>query len=571
MLKRERRLQDELHYVLTKLVRGSRFAGLELDVATEYPIDRRKADLVVLKKPENIPILIIETKSKIEKPGHWKVEKRFDPYGKTVIGQASSYAALARDQYDLPATPLFATANWDALVLIGPVYKPWDFLDRKAVNNGEYEFALEPGAYVRLIHEHYILDEKRPVREEFLEHLLDVSCRLWQREVLPEKVRRPFGDWLIGRLRYFVDSLSSYYVEEPLFIRLRDDAGFVADLNREALKAGYRNGIVDVVGEDLRKVSVLARMMTYVLMNKIIFYKVLERSYPLPKLEPILDEEANISSEKYLGKLRKLFDGAVRVTGDFEQIFYTGLFDYTVLADELAAMKQVDDLIRLLSTVEIEQFGDVVGYIYEDLIPAEERHQMGQFYTPPPIAELIVKWCARSPSDYALDPGCGSGTFLVQAYWRLVELKTGRRKVPAKDVHVRTLKQLYAIDINPFPTQLTAMNLGMKYVRAPTTEANIIPADFFTIIPKQEVLAPHPVMTTEGMKHRVVKMPEEDFDFVVGNPPYTRWTEIPDAVQDNIKDRLGAMLTKYNLHADVARGKEPGIYVHFILWAREFS
>jgi len=41
----------------------------------------------------------------------------------------------------------------------------------------------------------------------------------------------------------------------------------------------------------------------------------------------------------------------------------------------------------------VERLGDITGYIYEDLIPAEERHQMGQFYTPQPIAELIARWC----------------------------------------------------------------------------------------------------------------------------------------------------------------------------------
>ena len=58
--------------------------------------------------------------------------------------------------------------------------------------------------------------------------------------------------------------------------------------------------------------------------------------------------------------------------------------------------------------------------------PSEERHQLGQFYTPPPIAELIVRWSIRSGDDKVLDPGCGSGTFLLEAYKVLAEWKTGK-------------------------------------------------------------------------------------------------------------------------------------------------
>jgi type I restriction-modification system DNA methylase subunit len=571
MLRRERRLQDELFYILREIVREKRFAGLELDVSTEFPVGGKKADIVVFKKFESTPVLIIETKRKVERRGYRRVDEKFDPYGRPAIAQALSYAALAKDEYRLHATPLFATATWDAIALFSPVEDPWKYLDRRSVEEGEYEEALEPDAYVRLIHNYYILSEKNnPLRQEFLEYVLDTACRVWQREVAAEEVRRPFGEWLIESLRYFVDFLSSCYVTEVLRRRLIEDPGFLSELNRKALESGYKNGIVDIIEEDYGKTYVLARMMVYTLLNKIVFYKVLERAYRLPELKPLLQEGPATSSEDYLSRLNKYFEEAVKTTKDFEPIFYTGLFDSLVLSDEVNARREIDELIRLLSTVEIEEFGDVIGYVYEDLIPAGERHQMGEFYTPPPIAELIVKWCVRSPSDYVLDPGCGSGTFLVQAYWRLVELKTGRRRIPARDVHTSTLRQLYAIDINPFPAQLTAMNLGMKNVRIPTTEANIILSDFFTIIPKQEVLASHPVVTLNGIKPKVIKLPEENFDAVVGNPPYTRWTEIPEPVRENIKKRLGDILSQYNLHADVQRGKEPCIYIHFIMWAREF-
>jgi len=270
--------------------------------------------------------------------------------------------------------------------------------------------------------------------------------------------------------------------------------------------------------------------MAYVLMNKIVFYKVLERYYRLEKLEPLYERGRANTCSAYLRELTRLFEKAVEVSRDFEAVFRTGIYDAVEVVESEEVMKVFDWLVNLLDRYQIERFGDVVGFMYEELIPAEERHQLGQFYTPKPIAELIVRWCVRSPDDKVLDPGCGSGTFLVEAYKRLAELKLKKpfrdiKHVP-EDVHRQILGQLYAIDINEFPAHLTAMNLSMKNVRVPSPILNIFVRDYFTIRPGFKELAPYKARTPEGEKE--VEVVFKDFDAVVGNPPYTRWTEIPE-------------------------------------------
>jgi len=160
-----------------------------------------------------------------------------------VVGQALSHAALIKEKYNLPATPLFATTNPGVIVVFSPVEDPWQYLNREAVEEGVYERALEPDAYVRLIHKHYLLDDKRPAREELLQRILDRAAELWQRKVLPGEVCRPVGDWLIGKLRYFVDLLSTHFVEDTLRRKLEEDTKFAADLNALAIKAGYKKPI----------------------------------------------------------------------------------------------------------------------------------------------------------------------------------------------------------------------------------------------------------------------------------------------------------------------------------------
>jgi hypothetical protein len=132
-----------------------------------------------------------------------------------------------------------------------------------------------------------------------------------------------------------------------------------------------------------------------------------------------------------------------------------------------------------------------------------------------------------------------------------------------RGAHKEILRQLYAFDINPFPLHLTALNLATRYIRAPSTEVNTIHTDFFRVKAEQTVVSPYVVKTLAGEVKREIAIPK--FDAIIANPPYTRWTEIPDKTREAIKDSIGKLLTEYNLTAQVQRGVEPGIYIHFIM------
>jgi hypothetical protein len=45
----------------------------------------------------------------------------------------------------------------------------------------------------------------------------------------------------------------------------------------------------------------------------------------------------------------------------------------------------------------------------------DKQHTFGQFETPPDVADLLLGFCLRRPSDKLLDPSCGEGAFLVRA------------------------------------------------------------------------------------------------------------------------------------------------------------
>ena len=63
---------------------------------------------------------------------------------------------------------------------------------------------------------------------------------------------------------------------------------------------------------------------------------------------------------------------------------------------------------------------DVLKALYESLIDPEQRHDLGEYYTPDWLAARVATTAIADPlHSRVLDPACGSGTFLFQALRRL--------------------------------------------------------------------------------------------------------------------------------------------------------
>jgi type I restriction-modification system DNA methylase subunit len=547
-------VEDRIKEVLERFV-SQRFNDVTITaVERQYDVDGRRADIAVLKD-DGLPILLIETKKKYERGG-WRVERRFIPTSEDVVGQAVAYAAILKRRSIY--VPFVATANESQLTLFIVPENIEQLVDWRAIEQRDYGRVLRN--FYEFRHDNLVFHRPHRFSEDFFKELLETATGVYAKRFGVEERRQELHWALIEDFRGFVDFLAPF-IQDAIAPRGRFRDNIARLVEEHSMRTGYT-----LTPEGL------AREMAYVLLNKIVFYKVLERYYKLPKLEPLYERGLAQSCHAYLTGLRELFDKAVDVSRDFETIFRTGIYDAVDVTEGEEVLKTLDWLVRLIDHYEIERLGDITGFIYEDLIPGEERHRLGQFYTPRPVAELIVKWAVGGPDDKVLDPGCGSGAFLVEAYKRLAELKLRKpfsevKHVPG-DVHRQILRQLYAIDINEFPAHLTTMNLAMKNVRVPSPETNIFVRDYFTTVPRQELLAPYIVRTPGGEKPARVVF--ADFDAIVGNPPYTRWTEIPEGTRSQIRDRLGDLISAYNLTPQVERGVEPGIYVYWIMHSTGF-
>jgi type I restriction-modification system DNA methylase subunit len=547
-LSREAPFQDRLRDAIQGVISKFKFDGLTFSkVERGFSIDGREPDLTIFDEV-GMPFLIIETKRKIEHP-HRRVRDLFQPLGKVAIGQAISYAVLWENS-GRGRIPFFATATPLEIAVFRTPDNLLEYVDMNSVLSRDYEDVVKPGMFTKLL-KHLVFQGRLELTEEFIGKLLDIIAK----DYLKTKVSRISPGWaLIGLLRNFVDIMSEK-CEPMVKLKSERDEEFKKMLEEMEAKLGYEPDVKS-----------LARMMVYVLMNKLIFYKVLEQRYRgLPRLINL-----PISSKtEFINALNNYFERAMSETKDFEPIFKTGIYDMIDFPDEPDTLEFINEFIATIEGMRVEEIGDYASYIYEELIPPSERHQLGQFYTPPAICELIAKWAIRNPDDIILDPGCGSGGFLSAAYRFLVKLKTGRDMIPPpRGVHEKIVSQLYGVDINAFPAHLSAVNLAMKDIRAPSTGLNIIEEDFFTIEPNTVRQTPYTIRTAAGEFKREIKIPT--FDVVIGNPPYTRWVEIPKSTQKVIKKKLEELIREYGLTPQLARGVEPGIYTYWIMHATKF-
>lgn len=114
---------------------------------------------------------------------------------------------------------------------------------------------------------------------------------------------------------------------------------------------------------------------------------------------------------------------------------------------------------------------------------AVARKARGAFFTPERIANFMVEWAVRAPSDRVLEPSCGEAAFLLPCAARLKAL--GGEPTAA---------HLMGVDIDA--DSIVEVRERLQQADA---QARLVTGDFFE-------QAPSPV-----------------FDAVVGNPPYVRY------------------------------------------------
>ena len=146
--------------------------------------------------------------------------------------------------------------------------------------------------------------------------------------------------------------------------------------------------------------------------------------------------------------------------------------------------------IHFGSTEEIH----TLGHLYESMLKEmrDAAGDSGEFYTPRPLVRFMVEVTNPRLGESVLDPACGTGGFLVEAFNHLSK--------QAKTVQHRRIlleESVFGGEAKPLPFLLAQMNLLLHGVEAPQID------------PRNSLLTP---LRDIGDKDRV--------DVILTNPPF---------------------------------------------------
>lgn len=179
--------------------------------------------------------------------------------------------------------------------------------------------------------------------------------------------------------------------------------------------------------------------------------------YLMPKMGSGLKGAANETSDKVCKFLQNMERGGLFaqlgiknfLEGDFFG-WYLDIWDESLFA---AFQKLIGDLANYsLVTLDVdpEETRDLLKQLYQNLVPRELRHALGEYYTPDWLAERLLNQLGYKgdPKVRLLDPACGSGTFLVLAIKR-VHAYADEKMLPPETVLDQILENIVGFDLNP--------------------------------------------------------------------------------------------------------------------------
>jgi methylase of polypeptide subunit release factors len=164
---------------------------------------------------------------------------------------------------------------------------------------------------------------------------------------------------------------------------------------------------------------------------------------------------------------------------------------------------------------------ELISHIYQIFV----RDSATAVYTPHFLVRLMLSEVLdeqrldrlRKKNEIILDPGCGSGIFLVEAYKRLVLhwRSRNRWRHPSKTVLRTLMRRVHGVDLEPGAVELTAFSLCLALCEALQPEEIRASIKLFPPLQGKTI---HEGCFFKTLEQKRVK---KRVGVIVGNPPFT--------------------------------------------------
>ena len=198
----------------------------------------------------------------------------------------------------------------------------------------------------------------------------------------------------------------------------------------------------------------------YALLMKLLAAELLSLQ-PGALLASIAEQLPPLTGELLKGELEKLEKGTWFEAQGIRNFLEADFFGWYLSAWNADIETAVRNLAKGLAeyepatgTLAPEATRDLLKKLYQYLVPKELRHDLGEYYTPDWLAELVLNEVgyAGNPEERLVDPACGSGTFLVLAIRRVLDYAQDSltwRARGDRELVAQMLENVVGFDLNP--------------------------------------------------------------------------------------------------------------------------
>jgi hypothetical protein len=243
--------------------------------------------------------------------------------------------------------------------------------------------------------------------------------------------------------------------------------------------------------------------------------------------EVLADGEALVA---LLDALEKRFNGNIFGLNDADRELIKNSQELARFAEFVEGRKEPSGQLTFWQLYSFKDLPvELISHIYQLFVNDVDS----SIYTPPFLVRFILEEALSwerldrldERNEIILDPSCGSGVFLVEAYKRLVLHWRSRNewKRPSIAILKSLLKKVHGIDLEPGAVELAAFSLCLALCDA--LEPETIRASI-KLFPSLEGESLHHSCFFEAKEKRLVKGP---IGVVTGNPPFKSSLSTPGA------------------------------------------